>query len=197
MTLPKRHFLYVRHGETDWNAESRAQGWSDIPLNARGRDQARDAARILAGRPVSAIIASPLSRAHETATIIAETLHRPVTVDDAFREVCFGDREGEVMAAWYEDWLNGVSTPPGGESFDDLSARGTAAISRHLAEASPDADPILFVAHGALFRGIRRALGQSIHVRLANGAPLECRPSDEGWDIVLLQPGNRDAPTSG
>jgi probable phosphoglycerate mutase len=196
MTIPPRRFLYVRHGETDWNAESRAQGLSDIPLNARGRDQARDAARILAGVPVAAIIASPLSRAHETATIIAETLDLPVTIDEALREVSFGEREGATMAAWYEDWIDSRSTPPGGESFDDLSARGAAAIARHLAPTRFEDTPILFVAHGALFRGIRRALGLSIHVRLANGAPLECRPTAEAWEIVLLQPGNTDAPTT-
>ena len=197
MTIPRHPFLYVRHGETDWNAASRAQGLSDIPLNDRGRDQARDAARILAGVAVSAIVASPLSRAHETATIIAETLGLPVEVDEAFREVSFGEREGDTMATWYEDWIDSRSTPPGGESFVALSERGAAAVTAQLARPRPSRHPILFVAHGALFRGIRRALGQSIHVRLANGAPLECRPAGEGWEIVLLQGGNRDAPTTG
>ena len=112
--IPLRRFLYLRHGETDWNTEGRAQGLSDIPLNDRGRDQARDAARILARIPISAVIASPLTRARDTAAVVADAIGLPVTVDDALHEVSFGDHEGAVMGAWYEQWLDGVSTPGGG-----------------------------------------------------------------------------------
>ena len=132
------------------------------------------------------IVSSPLSRARETADIVAAAHNLPLTIDEELREVSFGDREGEVMGSWYEDWLNGLSTPPNGESFDALSARGAAAITPHLTGPGP----VLFVAHGALFRGIRRALGQTIHVRLANGAPLECCPEPDGWRITLLHPDN-------
>ena len=186
MPIPRRRFLYLRHGETDWNAEGRAQGLSDVPLNERGRDQARDAARLLATFDIGAVIASPLARARETASIVAEARALPL------HEVAFGEREGEVMGAWYEDWLEGRSTPTGGESFDQLAARGAAVLARHL--AGDQTAPLLFVAHGALFRAIRRSLGLPINVRLANGAPLECRPEQDAWRIIPLQPSHSVSP---
>lgn len=65
----------VRHGETDWNIERRFQGIEDIPLNDKGRKQAKDCAKTLAMLSFSTIYASPLQRAYETATIIADTMN--------------------------------------------------------------------------------------------------------------------------
>lgn len=65
----------VRHGETDWNIERRFQGIENIPLNDTGRSQAKDCAKTLAPLSFSAIYASPLQRAYETATIIADTMN--------------------------------------------------------------------------------------------------------------------------
>ena len=67
-------FALVRHGQTDWNAERRLQGATDIPLNDVGRGQARDAVGVLAAYEWDAIVSSPLSRAAETADLIAEGL---------------------------------------------------------------------------------------------------------------------------
>lgn len=60
----------IRHGETDWNKAHRLQGWSDIPLNERGRAQAACAAKMMASVPLDVIYTSPLKRAVETADII-------------------------------------------------------------------------------------------------------------------------------
>lgn len=177
-------FLYLRHGETDWNEAGRAQGRSDIPLNARGRAQAEAAARVLEGAPLDAIVASPLARAAETARIVAGLRGLPVTFADGLREVSFGEREGERMGDWYERWLAGDETPAGAESFAELTARAAGT----LAELLVPGRRVLLVAHGALFRAIRAALGLPIHQRLANGVPLVCTPSDGKWTVEPVSP---------
>ena len=62
-------FIFIRHGETDWNRAGLFQGRSDIPLNETGKEQAREAARRLANLSVSKVMVSPLKRAMETATL--------------------------------------------------------------------------------------------------------------------------------
>ena len=64
----------VRHGETDWNRQRRIQGLTDIPLNETGRRQARDTGMLLRRRRWDGVFSSPLSRAVETASIIAVRL---------------------------------------------------------------------------------------------------------------------------
>jgi broad specificity phosphatase PhoE len=88
----------VRHGETDWNAQGRVQGHTPTSLNERGREQARRLAGALAHKVFSAIYASDLPRAAETAAIVAagrgvEVLHTP-----ALRERSFGKYEGHTSA---------------------------------------------------------------------------------------------------
>mgnify|MGYP000626705443 CR=1 FL=1 len=85
----------VRHGETDWNLERRIQGSTDIPLNNTGREQARVTGRLLSSRHWDAIYSSPLSRARETAEIIASEVGLPgPTPVDALVERAYGEAEG-------------------------------------------------------------------------------------------------------
>ena len=86
--------LAVRHGETEWNAQQRIQGHTDIPLNAVGRQQARQLARALAGEAVDAVYSSDLQRARATAQAAAEVLQRPVTLEPGLRERGFGPHLG-------------------------------------------------------------------------------------------------------
>jgi uncharacterized phosphatase len=89
------HLVLVRHGQTDWNVERRIQGSSDIPLNETGRRQARDAARLLAREHWDSIVSSPLSRARETAEILAAELGLgAVEVVDGLQERNYGAAEG-------------------------------------------------------------------------------------------------------
>src|ERR1700761_5031386 len=100
-TLNHVPFWYLRHGETDWNAQGLSQGNVDIPLNPTGLAQARSAAARLRNRGIATIISSPLSRARVTAEIAAEALSLPVHFDDDLREVRFGVQEGQPMSDWF------------------------------------------------------------------------------------------------
>jgi probable phosphoglycerate mutase len=181
--LTERAFWYLRHGETDWNAQGLAQGNVDIPLNETGLAQARDAAPLLAHRGIATIISSPLSRARVTAEIVAETLGLPVQIDADLREVAFGTLEGQPMAAgWYGPWMAGSATPEGAEPFEALRDRAVAAINRCLTHPPV----VLVVAHGALFRALRSAMGHDPDTRLANAHPVFCEPA---W--VLRSAGER------
>lgn len=174
-------FWFLRHGETDWNAEGRSQGRTDIPLNAVGVAQARRAALALVDRGIVTIVASPLTRALRTAEIVAEALNLPVSIDDGLQEVAFGTEEGRPMGDWYDDWIAGRFTPDGAETFQGLRDRGVAAINRATARPGP----VLVVAHGALFRALRMALGHEPNVRTPNALPIVCTPPASGrvWEV--------------
>ena len=91
--------LYItRHGETSWNYENKILGRTDIPLNERGRAQARELAEKLKDVEIDVIIASPLSRALETATYIANAKNMPIRTDERLVEIDFGVFEGQDRA---------------------------------------------------------------------------------------------------
>lgn len=123
-----RRLLLVRHGRTDWNRTFRYQGTTDVPLDAEGRDQARRLGMRLNRQRLASIVVSPLSRAMETAEIVAAEAASPAkrTIADGLAEIDFGQWEGltvkEVMErhhdhyrAWRADPL--AVEPPGGEPF--------------------------------------------------------------------------------
>jgi probable phosphoglycerate mutase len=164
-TLQPTPFWFLRHGETDWNIDSRAQGDIDIPLNATGLAQARAVA--------------PRLRNRDTAQIVADELGLPVEFDEGLREVKFGVREGEPMAEWFATWVDGEYTPEGAESFVALRARAVAALNRALARPAP----VLVVGHGALFRATRAEMGLEPNVRTPNATPYFCEPGTP-WTLL-------------
>jgi probable phosphoglycerate mutase len=169
-------FWFLRHGETDWNAQGLSQGNVDIPLNPTGIAQARAAAQRLRHRGIASIVASPLSRARDTAEMVADVLGLPVALDDGLREVRFGVQEGQPMSDWFASWVAGDFTPDGAESFTALRARAVHAVNRAL--ALPPV--VLVVAHGALFRALRNAMGIEPLARTPNAVPIWCEPPAEG-----------------
>lgn len=170
--LPPIGFWFLRHGETDWNAQGLSQGAVDVPLNANGEAQAERAAELLHGSGIASIIASPLSRARSTAEIVAASLGLPIRYDPELREVAFAGKEGQPIGSWYEDWIAGIATPPGAESFAELAARAERAVARALGAPAP----VLVVSHGAFFRALRLAMRLPSDVRTPNAVPIFCDP---------------------
>jgi broad specificity phosphatase PhoE len=156
---------FVRHGETDWNAAQRYQGRRDIPLNAKGREQAARNGRALAGvlgaRAAGLdYVASPLLRAFETMQILRSAMGLP---RDAFRtdtrlsEVHYGHWEGHYWADLPQTDPEGFAArkadtwgwqPAGGESYRMLSER----VAGWLADVERDT---VVASHGGVSRVLR------------------------------------------
>jgi ribonuclease H / adenosylcobalamin/alpha-ribazole phosphatase len=124
--------LLLRHGQTELSVERRYSGRGNPALTELGRRQAEAAARYLAQRGgIAAVVSSPLQRAYDTAATAAKALGLDVTADDDLIETDFGAWEGLTFAEaaardpeLHRRWLRDTSTtPPGGESFDDVLAR--------------------------------------------------------------------------
>jgi probable phosphoglycerate mutase len=157
--------LIVRHGESEWNALGRWQGWADPPLTDAGEEQAAAAIDPLRGLGLEAVAASDLQRARRTAEILAAGLDLgTVHVDEGLRERNVGDFTGltreEIDARWpgiLAEWRAGrVQQAPGGEGPEFLE-RVLAALDR-LAEGFAGRK-VLVVAHGGLIRTVHRHLG--------------------------------------
>jgi uncharacterized phosphatase len=146
----------VRHGETDWNAQRRIQGHTDIPLNERGRAQALHAGELLARRQWDAVVSSPLSRAAETAAIIAAELGLPEPVTDArLVERNYGEAEGMDIGDVDRRFPPGTD-PVGRETPKEVAERAMAALL-DIAEAHPG-ESVIVVAHGGLIRQVLNAV---------------------------------------
>jgi broad specificity phosphatase PhoE len=175
----------VRHGETDWNAQGRWQGQTDVPLNPRGREQAREVALRLRDEGIRAVASSDLLRARDTAAIVASELGLVVNhVDAALRERRFGCFEGltreEAAARFPEAWTGYLAdpgpAPPGGESRDELLGRLLPAVASAVARLP---GPLLVVMHG----GSMRAL-------LADHVGAMPRPSSAAWPLHGIRNGD-------
>ena len=93
--------LLIRHGETDWNHQRRRQGRRDVPLNEQGREQMHRLGTLLEGFSTDAILTSPLSRASDSAEILAEHLSFPkdnIRRESGLIERDFGDIDGMTQA---------------------------------------------------------------------------------------------------
>jgi uncharacterized phosphatase len=159
----------VRHGETDWNAQRRIQGNTDIPLNETGRQQAATTAELLARREWDGVFSSPLSRAFETASIIASRLGqpRPEAIPDIV-ERNYGEAEGlnweQIDAAFPGDL-----PVPGRETHDEVARRVIPALTK-LAHEHPGA-ALIVVSHGGVIRSILNAVApNATHGSITNGS---------------------------
>lgn len=156
------NILLVRHGETPWNREGRYQGRTDVPLSPDGETQARALSVRLAHIPIAHAIASPLSRARQTASAILTGRDITLETDAALVEISHGAWEGklsadveaahaEMLGAWRSRPDRDVPAGPGAETLGDVERRAWPVLER-IATRLGDKDTALVVAHDAVNR---------------------------------------------
>tara|TARA_B100000749_G_scaffold157703_1_gene121192 strand:+ start:399 stop:983 length:585 start_codon:yes stop_codon:yes gene_type:complete len=152
--------LVVRHGQSEWNATGRWQGRADPPLTDEGRRQSKVAGGALG--TFDAVVASPLLRAAETATIIAELLGiGPVLTDPDLVERDAGEWQGLTRSQIQEGWpgfLDDGRRPPGYEPGDSMLTR-TLSVLERISERMGDGD-VLVVSHGGVVYALEEACGE-------------------------------------
>jgi probable phosphoglycerate mutase len=154
-----RRIYLVRHGETLYHGVTGASAAS-FDLTDRGVEQLRALATLFRGIAVDRIVASPLARSFDTATILAEVLALPVTVDEDLREITAAPYEGKTGREIFAEVLRFFESPDtgwdtsylGGETYRQLRTRGERFLARVLAD--PSWQTLVAVAHG----GINNAL---------------------------------------
>ncbi len=183
---------FVRHGETDWNAERRMQGQWESSLTERGHAQAETNAVLLARLGIDRIYASPLRRTRDTAEKIAARAGCPVTYHDRLKEWHAGDWSGflyqEIMARWPDEWAAWRDDmwnyrPPGCENFVDLERRGGSLVSELLAGA---AGRVAIVSHGFIGRAMLKGLlglteADALTLRQGNDMIYALTREEGGW----------------
>jgi broad specificity phosphatase PhoE len=187
LPIPHQKFLFLRHGQTEWNHVGRIQGRTDVPLNSTGLAQAQQAAQALAGTTIHTIIASPLQRAWATAGLVQQVVQAPLVADANLQEGSFGAFEGrhrlDILAEYglqpHESWASVI--PPDAEPWPALQARAAVSVARHLAE-NPG-KTVLFVGHGAWFSALAQHLGLPHQLRYPNAQPLAVAPA---WQLTNL-----------
>jgi broad specificity phosphatase PhoE len=179
----------LRHGQTDWNIDLRLQGSTDIPLNETGKEQARQAALALNPEDWDLIIASPLSRARDTAEIIAQELSMNVGIVPELIERSFGAAEGLDHASWrklYESHL----PIEGLESLEDLRLRTYLLLDLIANEYS--GQRVLAVSHGAFIRKVLTIVTNGElprdGERLSNASLNRFMHQDNLWTITDYKP---------
>ncbi|MFS0784381.1 histidine phosphatase family protein [Bacillus sp. 1P06AnD] len=149
----------TRHGQTEWNVLHRMQGWGNGELTEKGISDAKNLAVRLKDTHIDRIYASTSKRAYETAEIIDNGRGIPITRDDLFREMYFGDWDGElrddIIAKYPDDFSCFWETPHlfksiNGEEFTDLLERVKKAIDKIIAEN--EEGTVLVVAHSIFLR---------------------------------------------
>lgn len=179
----------LRHGQTDWNIDLRLQGSTDIPLNETGRNQARLAASILNREDWDVIIASPLSRAKDTAEIVAIELGMNVVVVPELIERSFGVAEGLDHASWRKLYES-HEVIEGLESLEDLRTRTVQLLDLIANEYS--GQRVLAVSHGAFIRKVLTIVTSGElpreGERLSNASLNRFMHADGLWSITDYNP---------
>jgi probable phosphoglycerate mutase len=196
VTVAVTRLVLWRHGQTEWNAGSRFQGQTDVPLNEIGRAQAaQSAARLAALRP-DALISSDLGRAAETAAALAEVTDLEATYDTRLRERFFGAWEGLTMPEIEARWPDGVARWRTTGAVEDADVESPDALAKRFHEAlrevveASSGGTLVVASHGGAIRaGIAAVLDWPPPVLRTLGAVHNCHWSEllhhpvRGWQL--------------
>ena len=184
--MTSTHLGLFRHGQKDWNINFLLQGVTDIPMNQTGIEQVKLAAQAIKAEDWDVVLTSPLSRARQTAEIIASQNGFPeIIVEELLIERSFGEAEGLSHEQWRAKYSN-LDHIPGGESRSQLAERSKRlleTISQELAGKR-----VLAISHGALIRTLI-SIASSNKLprdgeRLGNASLNVVKHSESSWQVV-------------
>ncbi len=181
--------VLLRHGESQWNLENRFTGWVDVPLSARGVQEARNAGDKLRGFTFDRAFTSVLIRAKETLRLVLEAIGQPkipIEKDKALNERLYGDLQGlnkaETAKKYGDDqvkiWRRSYDVrPPGGESLKDTADRVLPYYESKIKPCLLKGETILIAAHGNSLRALVMELEQLskeqvLELNIPTGVPL-------------------------
>jgi 2,3-bisphosphoglycerate-dependent phosphoglycerate mutase len=181
--------VLLRHGESQWNLENRFTGWVDVPLSARGIQEAKDAGEKLCSFTFDRAFTSVLARATVTLRLVLETIGQtgiPIEKDKALNERMYGELQGlnkdETVKKYGEAqvkiWRRSYDVrPPGGESLKDTAERVLPYYEQTIKPYLVKGETILVAAHGNSLRALIMELEQLsreqvLELNIPTGAPL-------------------------
>ena len=156
--------IFIRHGESEANAEGVLQGHMDSPLSKKGRSQARALAPRIQNTNFDYIYASDLSRAAETAKLICNSLDK-IIYTPLLREMDLGEFEGkrfDLMTSEEQDYFHSFFNEPskripGGESVEQFMTRLNHFMNL-IDQLNPEPKKLLVVAHGGVLYTILKRI---------------------------------------
>ena len=189
--------VLIRHGESQWNLENRFTGWVDVPLTAKGEEEARSAGEKLKAFQFDCAFTSVLMRAQDTLRIVLEVIGQttiPITKDKALNERMYGELQGlnkaETAKKFGDEqvkiWRRSFDVPPpGGESLKDTAER---VLPFYRGQINPELlakKTVLVVAHGNSLRSLVMHLENLsreavLELNIPTGAPLWYDFNDQG-----------------
>ena len=184
--MTNTHLGLLRHGQTDWNINFLLQGVTDIPMNQTGIEQVKLAAQAIRAEDWDVVLTSPLSRARQTAEIIANQHgYTEIIEQELLIERSFGETEGLSHEQWRAKYSN-LDVIPGGESRTQLAERSRLlleTISQELAGKR-----VLAISHGALIRTLI-AIASNNELprdgeRLGNASLNVVKHNNNSWQVV-------------
>ena len=184
--MTNTHLGLLRHGQTDWNINFLLQGVTDIPMNQTGIEQVKLAAQAIRAEDWDVVLTSPLSRARQTAEIIASQHgYNEIIEQELLIERSFGEAEGLSHEQWRAKYSN-LDVIPGGESRTQLAERSMLlleTISQELAGKR-----VLAISHGALIRALIAIASNNelprAGERLGNASLSVVKHIDNSWQVV-------------